>query len=196
VGLVEEQQPRITNESDREGKPSALPRGELAMQDRREAFQPELPQHDPDAVDRHTGPSGGEPQVLGHREVVVTRRLVPDERDEPTVGHPIAGEVVPEHLCGSGVQCHEARHHAKERGLAGPVPAREENHFAGRHVEIDTSQSWEPAEETHGRAKMDDGLHCLLLSLGRRARFIECRNGTSGRANCGAAIDGIPQLRP
>jgi hypothetical protein len=171
VRLVEEQETRVANQGDREGEPSALPRGELAMQDWGQTLQTELSHDAPGAVDRRTCPSGCEPQVLGHREIVVTRRLVPNERDKPTVRDPVAGEVVPEDFGGSGVQWHETRHHAKKCGLAGSVPAGEEDHLARCHVEIDTSQSWEPAEETYGRAKMDDGLHCLLLSLGRRARF-------------------------
>ena len=46
-----------------------------------------------------------------------------------------------------------------DRGLAGAVGPLEEDHLRRVHVEVDAGQGGEPAEEAHGVAKVDHGLH-------------------------------------
>lgn len=186
VGLVEEQQPWRPNQRDPDRKSAALTGRESTVQNPLQRPKPDLPD---DRVDRFRAGihrPRREPQVLQHGQIVVTRRLVPDESHEPPMGSPIDGEVEPEDLTDTRVHRHEPGQQPEQRRLPGTVPAGEEDNLAGMDIKIDTGQGREPTEETHGRTETDDGLHSasgkeVPSVYGRDSATVEPRPATVQR---------------
>ena len=121
--LVEEQQPRIACERNRQREPSLLAGREPAMHDFGDASELEL-------LERGVGRRGGgarrarrEVQVLARRQVVVAERLVADERHRSPHRAPVTGQVVAEHRRGSRTQREQPGEEAQERRFAGAVGA-------------------------------------------------------------------------
>jgi hypothetical protein len=159
MGFVEQQQARRPHKRNAQRQPPPLPGRQPTVHHPGERPEPDLSDH---RVDRsRVGPrgSGREPQVLVHGQIVVARRLMPNESDEATVPPPINGEVEPENLPDARMQRDESREDSQQRRLPGAVPAREQHDFAGLDIEVDAGQGREPAQETHGRSETDDGLH-------------------------------------
>ena len=159
VGLVEEQQAGRPHERNAQRQPPPLAGRQPTVQDPGKWPEADLSDHGVDRSRVGAHGSGREPQVLVHGQIVIARRLVPNESDEVTVRPPINGEVEPENLPDTRMQRDESREDSQQRRLPGAVPAREQHDFSGLDIKVDAGQGREPAEETHGRSETDDGLH-------------------------------------
>lgn len=159
VGLVEEQQSRPTGNGDGDREAPPLPCRQPSVDDVGKRLEPELLQRRIGVRDGRVGGADREPQVLPHGEVVVAARLVADERQGPTMGPPVVDQIAPEDLGFTRVDGDEAGQQSKERALACPVAAGDEDDFAGVDIEVDARERRKPVEEAHSGTKADDGLH-------------------------------------
>ena len=168
--LVKQQETRLACDPHGEREPPALPGRESTVRNVGEWLEPEPIERPVGRVHPGAGRPGREPEVLPHGQIVVAAGLVADERELTAMRPPISGEVVTEHLGLAGVQRYESGQEAQECGLPGSVPPGEQHHLAFGDVEIDVGKSRKAAEETHHRAKADDGLHSasfLFVTLAR-----------------------------
>ncbi len=153
VRLVEEQQPGPAGERDREREAAPLALRQPAVRHVRDP--PEG-----DAVQRGVGirrgvaaRPGREAQVLDDGEVVVTERLVTDERERSTRAPAVAGEVDAEHLCLPGAQREETGAQAQQRGLPGAVRPAQQHDLARVDVQVGAGERGKPPEHADGRSK-------------------------------------------
>ena len=103
---------------------------------------------------------------------------MPNEGECAPMRASISDEIVAEHLRLTTVERHEPGDESQQGGLARPVRTGEKDHFTLRDVEIDACKCRKPAEEAHGGAETDDGLHSA--SGGREAK---CTKALPRRAN-------------
>ncbi len=113
-------------------------------------------------VARRAGSSGGaccEAKVFAHRQVVVAKGVVADEREVAPGAGAVGREVVAEHLGGAGLQRHEPRKQAEERRLARAVGTGDEQNLPLGHVEVDAGKGRKAVEQADGRAETNDDGH-------------------------------------
>lgn len=171
--FVEQQEPRVASEGNREREAPPLPGREASVPHVGEARQPDPVERLACSVCRRPGGAGRECRVLEDGEIVVARGVVTDEGELAPVRSPVGAQVMAEHFGFAGVERHETGDEAEQRRLPGAVPAGEEEHLTGRDVEIHARERREPAQQTHGRPEADDGLHNVR----------ECTDRLLGRAN-------------
>jgi hypothetical protein len=165
MGLVEEKEPRSPGERDGERQTAALTGGEPGVADVGEA-------REPDSIERSRRVIGvraccpcGEDEVLADGEVVVAERLVTHESEVAAMRASVEREVVTQDGGLTGMEGNEPGEEAEERRLPGTVAPREEDDLSLDDVEVDTGERREAAEEAHGRAETDDGLHSASYSV-------------------------------
>jgi sortase A len=165
MGLVEQEQPWVARECDRDREATALPRRQPPVHDIGLAAQPQPLQRLVRLGDLPSGRPGGEPQVLPDGEVVVTEGLVAHEREVATGAPTVVGEIVAEHRGLPGIQRHQSGQQPEQRGLPGAVRTRQEDDLATGDVEVDAGQCREAPEETDGGTETDDGRHTRLRAV-------------------------------
>src|SRR6185369_10931193 len=103
------------------------------------------------------------------------------------MGSVVDPEVVTEDARLTGMEEDEPSEEAEQRRLARAVAPGEQDDLPLGDVEIHTGQGRETAEEAHGRAETDDGLHSAsysVVALGSPAEMAsECTERLRRRAN-------------
>ena len=176
--FVQQQQSRRARERVCERDSPALALGEPAVRGVRDPLQSDALERGVGIFGAATTRAGREPQVLADGEIVVTERLVPDERDRAADRPATGREVDTEHLTGAGAQRQQPRAQSQQRRLSRAVRACKENSLAGVYLEVDTRERGETTQHAHGRPKAYDAQKSLL----RGVRRYQVSLRTGGRA--------------
>ena len=153
VRFVEQQQTRLAGQRVREREPAALALGQAAVRNVRDPFQTHPRQRFVRVGDAVTGRPCREPHVLGDGEIVVTERLVPDERHGPAHAARFDGEIDTQHFSLARAQWQQTRAQPQQRGLARAVRAAEQQHLARLDLEIGACERGKSSEHADGRPK-------------------------------------------
>jgi sortase A len=194
VWLVEQQEARLARQGNGQREALALPGREPGVGDGGDAAQAEAFDR---GVARCVGSSGGacrEAKVFPHRQVVVTTRVVADEREVAPGAGAVGREVVTEHLGRAGLQRHEPGKQAEERRLARAVGTGDEQNLPLGHVEVDAGEGRKTVEQADGRAETNDDGHSASepsrLIMGRRKVYGRPSSAVEPTLLCARAAPG------
>jgi sortase A len=157
-----------------------LPDGKAAVANIGNAGEPALCERSVNAIERESGSACSKPQVLAHREVVVSEALVPDVGNRSADRRSVAPQVDPEDFGVATVDPLQAGNRAQQGGLPGTIGSRHQNDFARRDLEAASGQRREAADQGHDTAK----------AHGQRTRGGHCGNADLDADRAGIAVYG------
>ena len=168
VRLVEQEQPRIARQRDRDREAAALTRRQPAVHDVGLAVEPEPLERGIGVADVAPGGARREPEVLAHGQVVVAEGLVPDEREVTPGAAAVDGEIV-------------SRAPWPPRSTAAPVRPAAGATWSSRRRSLRTSRTISPAATSRSTP----------ASAGKRPRrqTAERRRTTAGTLASGRSMD-------
>lgn len=106
-----------------------------------------------------------EAHVLGHGEVVVEERGVPEQPYSAPDGPPVGPQVTAQHEGFAPHHGHQAGNDSQERGFPGTIGSLHEHDLTARHVEVDSGERGVAAEQRDGGAEAHDQVHERATTL-------------------------------
>ena len=168
--LVKQPEARAANDHRSEGGATPLPRRKIPHRNVTQAFG------DAEAVERRrhrfvvdarcTSP---ETQVLLDGQVVIERRVVPEQPDRPSHGSAVGHQIVAQHLGPAGLNPQQAGADPQQGRLAGAVGSLDEHDLALTDLEIGARERRKPAEQGDDALERNDGHHETLAPPRRRS---------------------------